>query len=437
MSLIIMGSGWGTLPHKYLRVVLYIQDLFSKFHEFETEKVPVNSEPMEKPRCILSRTQSTVTAEDMEFQFDVDKENVLSVLDVGVDLAASGIQAIVQDEVSGMFGYSPFYLEFEFTSELWKKLQSNVILKFIYVLSLGFRYGFLFPVRICLLSSSFAFTGFWCIVVLFFDLPNKTKTWIAVVYCRLFCAGTGLVATYHNQEKKPKRPGIAVANHLSPNDIQIICADVEPDREYLYTVTGQKHTGIIWAIERLVERLCPSLWFDRANMKDRREFTNLILEAGKKAGPVLLFPEGHCTNNTKVLQFRKAVFIDDIVIHPIAIKQDARFGDSYWSEDLFYHYLIRLLSSWATVYDIYYLDSQRKHPNENSDEFASRIQASIAEAIGTTPAFFDGSVWYKQQEKDKYKNALKEKCANQFSEIVPIPEEVKVIENNHVWFSTN
>ena len=252
-----------------------------------------------------------------------------------------------------MFGLSPLYLQFELTFDIWKHLKSNIPLKLIYVASLGFRFGVLFPVRVCLLSSSFIFAAFWCIVVLFYNPSGQRKTWIAVVYCRLFCAGTGLIANYHNQKNKPRRPGIAVSNHLSPNDIQIICADVEPDREYLYTVTGQKHTGIIWAIERLVERLCPSLWFDRANMKDRKDFINLIMEEGKvgfylnsminlnfksmnlnlnlnsiklnfnpfqKAGPVLLFPEGYCTNNTRVLQFRKAVFVDDVVIHPIAIK---------------------------------------------------------------------------------------------------------------------
>lgn len=133
-----------------------------------------------------------------------------------------------------------------------------------------------------------------------------------------------------------------------------------------------------------------------------------------------MFPEGYCTNNTRVLQFRKAVFVDDVIIYPIAIKQDARFGDSFWSEDVFFHYLFRLLSSWASVYNIYYLDAQTKKSNENSDEFATRVQTLIAEAIGTIPAQFDGSVWYKTQEQEKYKNALKEKCAKQFSEIVPI-----------------
>jgi hypothetical protein len=78
----------------------------------------------------------------------------------------------------------------------------------------------------------------------------------------------------------PKILGFAVSNHLSPNDIQIISADVDTDREYLYTVTGQKHGGIIWAIERLVEQLCPAMWLERNNPEERKNFTkNVINEA--------------------------------------------------------------------------------------------------------------------------------------------------------------
>lgn len=72
-----------------------------------------------------------------------------------------------------------------------------------------------------------------------------------------------------------------MANHLSPNDIQIICADVEPWREYLYVVTGQKHEGIIWLIERLVEKLCPSIWLERKSADERKSFTKAVLDVAR------------------------------------------------------------------------------------------------------------------------------------------------------------
>lgn len=96
VSLILLGSGWGSLPHKYLKVVIYIQQLFAKFHDSETDGVPWVPDSKDRSRCVLSRTQSVVTAADMQFQFDIDKENLLSVFDVGTDLATSGLQAIVQ-----------------------------------------------------------------------------------------------------------------------------------------------------------------------------------------------------------------------------------------------------------------------------------------------------------------------------------------------------
>lgn len=72
-----------------------------------------------------------------------------------------------------------------------------------------------------------------------------------------------------------------MANHLSPNDIQIICADVNPKQNYIYSVTGQKHQGIIWTIERLVERLCPSIWLERASADERRAFTKAVLHEAR------------------------------------------------------------------------------------------------------------------------------------------------------------
>lgn len=71
---------------------------------------------------------------------------------------------------------------------------------------------------------------------------------------------------------------------MSPNDIQIISANVpydDPTRDYLYTVTGQKHKGIIWAIERLVEKLCPSLWLERTHPEERKIFTKSIMDIAR------------------------------------------------------------------------------------------------------------------------------------------------------------
>lgn len=92
--LILLGSGWGNLPHKYLNIVLSIRELFSKYNNHYLNDTSWIERDIQK--CVLARSQSTITSKDMQFQFDLDKENLLSTFDLGIDLAQSGIQAIAQ-----------------------------------------------------------------------------------------------------------------------------------------------------------------------------------------------------------------------------------------------------------------------------------------------------------------------------------------------------
>ncbi|KAH7728830.1 acyltransferase [Aphelenchoides avenae] len=410
--LIFCGLGWGPLPHKYLQVVLFVQRLFPKIYSDFCDGVPSWNALVEKAEDygVLRRNDSRISSDSREFEL---VEESMSPFELNVDLTRLGLEAIAQDEVSGIFGYNPAYINNELTLAVWRSTQRPA-LRILFVLSGFFRVGFLFPVRLLLYVFSFVFVGTCCILACWISFSDRAKTQIAVTYCRIYTAGTGLVARYHNPENRPTRPGIAVANHLSPNDIQIICADVNVEREYLYTVTGQKHQGIIWAIEHLVEQLCPCMWLERKDPEDRKRFMKSVLEVAKYSGPVLMFPEGYCTNNTRVLQFRRAVFEDGVTIHPIAIKQDGRFGDSFWSEDHFFRYLLRLLTSWATVYDVYYLEPQhRDKETESAEHFAARVQSLISEKIGVQPASFDGSVWYKKAEREKYRSALQKKSARE------------------------
>ncbi|PIO56704.1 hypothetical protein TELCIR_21895, partial [Teladorsagia circumcincta] len=111
-------------------------------------------------------------------------------------------------------------------------------------------------------------------------------------------------------------------------------------------------------------------------------------------GPVLLFPEGYCSNNTQVLQFRKAIFEDGIKIYPIAIKQDSRFGDAFWYENTFNWYLFRVMCSWATPVDVTYLPPMTRLPRETNVQFAARAQAAISEVVGVRAGAFGGLMWY-------------------------------------------
>jgi 1-acyl-sn-glycerol-3-phosphate acyltransferase len=64
--------------------------------------------------------------------------------------------------------------------------------------------------------------------------------------------GIGVIAFFYGHENRPRPPGIAISNHLSANDIMVIASDIERGQRFLYTVTGQQHSGVIGFIQSLV-----------------------------------------------------------------------------------------------------------------------------------------------------------------------------------------
>lgn len=44
-------------------------------------------------------------------------------------------------------------------------------------------------------------------------------------------------------------------------------------------------------------------------------------------------------------------------------------------------HLIKLMTSWAVVADVYFLEPQKMQPGEAPDAFASRVQALIANQV--------------------------------------------------------
>uniref|UniRef100_A0A915NYE4 Uncharacterized protein n=1 Tax=Meloidogyne floridensis TaxID=298350 RepID=A0A915NYE4_9BILA len=199
--------------------------------------------------------------------------------------------------------------------------------------------------------------------------------------------------------------GVICANHLSPNDVHVMFADIPLNRDYLYLVTGQKHSGVIGALEKLIDKMCPSLWLERSDPESRRQFSVDVLKAARKSGPVILFPEGYCTNNSQVLQFRKAVFQKDIIVYP-----ESRYGDSYWKENYFFMYLLRVLTSWAIVYNVHYLAPQKCRPLEPPIEFAARIQRIIASRVGVRAA--------PKLERWKAKAEWQRRCATELGKCI-------------------
>jgi hypothetical protein len=56
-------------------------------------------------------------------------------------------------------------------------------------------------------------------------------------------------------------------------------------------------------------------------------------------------------------------------------------------------YLIRLMSSWAVVCDVWFLEPQRQQPSESVIQFAERVKLMICSKAKITPVPWDG--YYK------------------------------------------
>ncbi|XP_067263788.1 glycerol-3-phosphate acyltransferase 3-like isoform X2 [Chanodichthys erythropterus] len=246
-------------------------------------------------------------------------------------------------------------------------------------------------------------------------LPLRVKGWLSElvhVMCYRICA-RGLSATihYHNKQNRPKRGGICVANHTSPIDVVILANDG------CYAMVGQVHGGLMGVVQRAMERSCPHIWFERAEMRDRHLVTQRLKDHinDKTKLPILIFPEGTCINNTSVMMFKKGSFEIGGTIYPVAIKYDPQFGDAFWNSSKYsmVSYLLRMMTSWAIVCNVWYLPPMTQKEGEDAVQFANRVKSTIAQQGGLVDLAWDGGL-----KRAKVKDSLKEQQQKKYSHMV-------------------
>ena len=111
---------------------------------------------------------------------------------------------------------------------------------------------------------------------------------------------------------------------------------------------------------------------------------------------LLIFPEGTCVNNEYCIQFKKGAFELGAIIYPVAIKYNRIFCDAFWNsrKQSFVRHIYNLMTSWALVADVWYLDPQVIQPGETSVQFAARVKAMIAKKAGLVNVSWDGYLKY-------------------------------------------
>ncbi|KAF6714594.1 Glycerol-3-phosphate acyltransferase 3 [Oryzias melastigma] len=325
-----------------------------------------------------------------------------------------GLESIVEDQVTQRFS-SEELASWNLLTRTNQNFQYiSLRLTVFWVLGVLVRYGVLLPLRVAL-----AVIGLWWLVmgtsVVGFLPESSVKNWLSELVhltCYRICA-RGLSATihYHDKENRPRKGGICVANHTTPIDVVILANDG------CYAMVGQIHGGLMGVIQRSMLRSCPHIWFERSEMKDRHAVTSRLRAhvCDKNKLPILIFPEGTCVNNTSVLMFKKGSFEIGGTIHPVAIKYDPRFGDAFWNSSKYnmVSYLLRMMSSWAIVVNVWYLPPMTIQEGEDAAHFASRVKSAIARRGGLLDLAWDGGL-----KRGKVKDCFREEQQKMYSSIV-------------------
>lgn len=132
------------------------------------------------------------------------------------------------------------------------------------------------------------------------------------------------------------------------------------------------------------------------------------------ANPLLVFPEGTCVNNEYAVMFKKTAFDLDVPVCPIAIKYNKTFVDAFWNSrrESFTAHLYKLMTSWAVVADVWFLEPMSRAPGESAVDFAGRVQKLIAERAGLKVVPWDGMYKYitpRPETRERQRRAFAER----------------------------
>uniref|UniRef100_A0A1I7UAM0 PlsC domain-containing protein n=1 Tax=Caenorhabditis tropicalis TaxID=1561998 RepID=A0A1I7UAM0_9PELO len=343
-----------------------------------------------------------------------------------VDFVKAGLEAIIEDEVTSRFEAEQLVSWNMLTRTSIKFYQFvNWKLSALWILGFMFRYCVMLPLRFTIfciglvfLISSTALIGLVPIV----SWKKKLNHKCMLICYRILSRSLTAVVYFHDEHYKAESQGICVANHTSPIDALILSID------NVYALIGQKHDGLLGVVQRALSRASSHIWFERSEAKDRLIVAQKLREhcTDPDKLPILIFPEGTCINNTSVMMFKKGSFEIETTIYPIAMKYDSRFGDAFWnsSEQSWFGYIMRMMTSWAIICNVWYLPPMTKKPGEEAVDFANRVKKEIANKGGLIDLEWDGGL-KRTKVPPKLVAKQQERYANRLSRYTSVSEVVK------------
>lgn len=372
------------------------------------------SVPAPLPNGIIERVEGSMEEEMEQLRRSRSLEGSEFALSDVLYFCKKGLESIVDDQVTQRFSSEELVSWNLLTRTNQNFHYISLRLTIFWGIGVFVRYCVLFPLRITLAIIGLSWLLIGTTLVGF--LPESSvKYWLSELVhltCYRICA-RGLSATihYHNKENRPQKGGICVANHTTPIDVVVLASDG------CYAMVGQIHGGLMGVIQRSMVRSCPHVWFERSEMKDRHAVTSRLRAhvAAKTKLPILIFPEGTCINNTSVMMFKKGSFEIRGTIYPVTIKYNPRFGDAFWNSSKYnmVSYLLRTMTSWAIVVNVWYLPPMTIQDGEDAVQFANRVKSAIARQGGLLDLAWDGGL-----KRAKVKDVYKEEQQKMYSRVI-------------------
>ncbi|KAL3637349.1 Glycerol-3-phosphate acyltransferase 9 [Castilleja foliolosa] len=287
--------------------------------------------------------------------------------------------AIVDDSFTRCFKSNP--------PEPWNW---NIYLFPLWCLGVVVRYGLLFPLRVIVLTIG------WIIFLSFYfpvhfllkghdKFREKLERGLVELICMFFVASWTGVVKYHGPRPSIRPKQIFVANHTSMIDFIVL------EQMTAFAVIMQKHPGWVGLLQSTILESLGCIWFNRSESKDREIVAKKLRDHvhGADNNPLLVFPEGTCVNNHYTVMFKKGAFELGCTVCPIAIKYNKIFVDAFWNSR-------NLMTSWAVVCDVWYLEPQNLKPGETPIEFAERVRDIISVRAGLKKVPWDGYLKYSR-----------------------------------------
>lgn len=343
-----------------------------------------------------------------------------------VDFVKAGLEAIIEDEVTSRFEAEQLVSWNMLTRTSIKFYQFvNWKLSALWIIGFLFRYCVMLPLRFTIfciglvfLISSTALIG----LVPIGTWKKKLNHKCMLICYRILSRSLTAVVYFHDEHYKAEKQGICVANHTSPIDALILSID------NVYALIGQKHDGLLGIVQRALSRASSHIWFERSEAKDRHIVAQKLREhcTDPDKLPILIFPEGTCINNTSVMMFKKGSFEIETTIYPIAMKYDSRFGDAFWnsSEQSWCGYIMRMMTSWAIICNVWYLPPMTKRAGEDAVDFANRVKKEIANKGGLVDLEWDGGL-KRAKVPPKLVAKQQERYANRLSRYTSVSDVIK------------